>query len=190
MDNYYVEYWSLPCEDSVRFNFVDQKSVALPQLILTIRAFLELKSPKEFYIPFPVAHFGVGVLQKIIKILIKLGIEARMPPELMFLENFYQTQTLSSEKLERSSFTDPSPSETVFTQLPDIIEYYLTRWRHLNLISSYDEEFFDPQKIAEDFLNCPETLLEEIHQQKRQPFKDFKVEQNNDRNTDVASLPY
>ncbi len=172
------------------YNFVDQESVALSQLILTIRAFLELKSPKEFYIPYPLARFGAGILRKIIKIFIKLGIEARMPPELMFLENFYQTQTLSSSKLQRSSFADPAPDETVFSQLPDIIEYYLTRWQQLNLISAYDEEFFDPQKIAEDFLNCPETLLEEIHQQKRQPFNDFQVEQNSARNIDVASLPY
>lgn len=172
------------------YHFVDQDPVFLSQLILTIRAFLELKSPKEFYIPFPVAHFGAGIIRKIIKMLIKLGIEARMPPELMFLENFYQTQTLSCTKLLSSSFTDPAPDETVFSQLPDIIEYYLTRWQQLNLISSYDEEFFDPQKIAEDFLNCPETLLNEIHHHKRQPFKEFRVAENNNRNIDVADLPY
>ena len=134
------------------YHFVDQEPVNLSKLILTIRAFLGLKTPREFYIPFPTARFGAGVLKKIIKGLHRIGIEACMPPELMFMENFYKTQTLSSAKLQGSSFVDPAPDETVFSRLPEVIEYYLTRWQQFNLIS-LDDEFFDPQKIAEDFLN-------------------------------------
>jgi hypothetical protein len=73
--------------------------------------------------------------------------------------------------------------------LPEIIEYYLTRWQHFNLIS-FDDEFFDPQKIAEDFLNSPETLLDEIHQQKRQPFREFQLRQDKKLDNDISSLPY
>ena len=125
------------------YHFVDQEPVNLSKLILTIRAFLGLQTPREFYIPFPAARFGIGALGKIIKVLHRFGIEARMPPELMFMENFYKTQTLSSVKLQESSFVDPAPDETVFSRLPEIIEYYLTRSQHFNLIS-LDDEFFDP----------------------------------------------
>jgi len=171
------------------YHFVDQEPVNLSKLILTIRAFLGFKTPREFYIPFPAARFGIGAMKKIIKFLHKFGIEARMPPELMFMENFYKTQTLSSIKLQESSFMDPAPDETVFSRLPEIIEYYLTRWQQFNLIS-LDEEFFDPQKIAEDFLNSPKTLLDEIHQQKRQPFREFQLRQDIKRENDISSLPY
>ena len=171
------------------YNFVDQESVNLSQLILTIRSYLGLTTPKEFYIPFSAARFGIGTLEKIIKGLHKFGIEARIPQELMFLENFYKTQTLSSVKLQESSFVDPAPDETVFSRLPEIIEYYLTRWQQFNLIS-LDDEFFDPQKIAEDFLNSPKTLLDEIHQQKRQPFREFQLLQDIKQDIDISSLPY
>jgi len=171
------------------YHFVDQKPVNLSKLILTIRAFLGLQTPREFYMPFPAACFGIKVLGKIVKGLHKFGIEARIPPELMFLENFYKTHTLSSVKLQESSFVDPAPDETVFSRLPEIIEYYLTRWQQFNLIS-LDDEFFDPQNIAEDFLNSPETLLDEIHQQKRQPFREFKLRQDIKKDIDISSLPY
>ena len=42
----------------------------------------------------------------------RLGIESRMPAEVMFLDHFYQTQSLSADKLERSSFKDPFPEAT------------------------------------------------------------------------------
>jgi GlcNAc-P-P-Und epimerase len=171
------------------YNFVDPEPVNFSQLILTIRSLLGVKIPKEFYVPLTMARFGMGTLEKIIKGLNRFGIEARMPKELMFLENFYKTQTLSSVKLQDSSFVDPAPDETIFSRLPEIIEYYLTRWQHFNLMS-LDDEFFDPQNIAEDFQNSPKTLLDEIHQQKCQPFREFQLEKNVKQDIDISSLPY
>jgi hypothetical protein len=105
---------------------------------------------------------------------VKFGIDARLPRELMFLSQFYQTQILSSQKLQNSSFVDPFPEQTVYRQLPELIEYYLTRWEQLNLISPfYNKEFFDPQHLAEEFLHNPENLLTDIHQKRIEPFQEF-----------------
>ncbi len=145
------------------FNFVDRNPVELAQLILTIKSFLELSIPKEMYVPLSLAKASTHIINSILHLLSRLGIEARLPPEIMFLENFYRSQTLSSKNLEESSFEDPWPEATIFTELPEIIQYYLTRWEYLNLISAYNKEFFDPQKKAEDFLYAPEKLLETIH---------------------------
>ena len=86
-----------------------------------------------------------------------------MPGELMFLENFYCNQTLSAAKLEGSSFVDPEPEATVYTELPALIQYYLTRWEHLNLIRAYNPEFYDPRGRSDEFLHSPVKLLEETH---------------------------
>lgn len=154
-------------------HFVDSNPVSLADLILTIRNYLHLKSPKEIYIPYPIANFGAICMRKLIKLLIKIGIDARMPPELMFLKNFYDTQTLSSDKLATSSFVDLFPRETVYSELPDLIQYYLTRWEQQNLITPYDKEFFDPLKLAEEFHKTPEDLLASIHQGHIHPFSKF-----------------
>lgn len=155
------------------FHLVDSSPVRLDRLILTIRNYLQLPRPKEIYLPYPMARFGANCLKKMTRLLIKIGIDARMPPELMFMKSFYEAQTLSTEKLRQSSFVDPSPEQTVISQLPEIIQYYLTRWEQLNLIAPYDKEFFDPQKLSEEFLNRPESLLDDIHQQRIRPFTDF-----------------
>ncbi len=159
------------------YHFVDPKPVALDRLILTIRDILQLKRPKAIYLPLPVARFGAKCLAQFLRLLAKLGIDARLPQELMFLSQFYQTQILSSEKLQRSSFVDPHPEQTVYSQLPDLIQYYLTRWEQLNLINPFNEEFFDPQLLAEEFLNKPESLLADIHSKKIEPFQTFSSEQ-------------
>ena len=87
---------------------------------------------------------------------------ARLPAELMFLENFYRTQTLSADKLINSSFPDPSPEATIYTELPLIINYYLNRWTHLNLIN-FDDEFIEPEKkLVTDFRTNPQRLMENI----------------------------
>jgi GlcNAc-P-P-Und epimerase len=171
------------------YHFVDKEPVNLSRLILTIRSYLGLQTPQKLYVPFSAARFGIVLLKKIVSGLHKFGIEARMPPELIFLENCYKIQTLSSVKLQESSFVDPAPDETVFSRLPEIIEYYLTRWQHFNLIS-LDDEFFDPQKITEDFLNSPKILLDEIHQQKRYPFTEFELQKDIKKDIDSSSLPY
>lgn len=155
------------------FNFVDSSQVSLPQLILTIKSFLELQKPRNFYMPLDVAQFGAGFLAKLVKMMARIGIEARMPAELMFLENFYESQVLSTDKLKQSSFRDPFPQETIFGNLPDLIEYYLTRWEQLNLISGFNKEFFDPAHQVDDFLIAPESLLHKHHTGAVNPFCDF-----------------
>ena len=92
----------------------------------------------------------------------------------MFLSAFYRTQTLSGKRLEESSFVDPMPDETVFTRLPEMIIYYLTRWRHQNLISTFDEKLvqFDTS-IESDFKNDPQALLDAIHRDATTPFAGF-----------------
>jgi hypothetical protein len=93
-----------------------------------------------------------------------------MPAELMFLKNFYETQTLSAAKLRRSSFVDPDPEATIFTELPSLIEYYVTRWEHLNLIKPCNREFFDPRRRAQEFLHTPEHLLATVNTESTAPF--------------------
>jgi len=152
------------------YNFVDPNPVSLSQLILTIKSYLELAVPKELYIPYPLARFGMHVIARLVRLITRIGIEARMPAELMFLEKFYETQTLSAAKLQASSFVDPDPEATIFTELPALIQYYVTRWENLNLIEPFNKEFFDPRKRAEEFLRSPETLLQEVHAEAALPF--------------------
>jgi nucleoside-diphosphate-sugar epimerase len=144
------------------YNFVDPEPVELVDIILTIKSYLELKVPREIYLPYQMARLGRNALEKVVKIFSRIGVEARMPGELMFLENFYNTQTLSAKKLLNSSYQDPHREITVYSKLPDMIEYYLTRWEHLNLISSYNPDFFDPGKSGEEFLRDPVQLLEDM----------------------------
>lgn len=152
------------------YNFVDPNPVFLSQLILTIKGYLELKTPREIYLPFPLAKFGMGILSRLVRLITRLGIEARMPAEVMFLKNFYETQTLSAAKLRNSSFNDPDPEATIFTELPALIEYYVTRWEHLNLIKPISKKIFDPRRRSEEFLRVPEQLLQEIHAESNQAF--------------------
>lgn len=147
------------------YNFVDRNPVKLPQLILTIKSYLELSVPKEIYLPYPMAKVGKTWLEWLIWCLNRIGIESRMPAELLFLENFYKTQTLSSSNLQNSSFIDPDPEATIFTELPTLIQYYLTRWEQLNLIMPYNKEFFDPKKKGEEFLRSPVSLLEAVNKE-------------------------
>jgi len=149
-------------------NFADRNPVELAQLILTIRSYLELGFPKEIYIPYALAKVTRLLLRKFLRILRHAGIEARLPAELLFMENFYRPQTLSVARLAASTWQDPGPETTVFTYLPSMIEYYVTRWEHLNLIEPFDKEFFDPKKRAEEFLRSPEILLETVHRENRQ----------------------
>lgn len=149
-------------------NFADRNPVQLDQLMLTIRSYLELGFPKEIYIPYPLAKVARLLLKKFLRIMRHGGIEARLPAELLFLENFYRPQTMSVARLAASSWQDPEPQTTVLTYLPSMIQYYVTRWEHLNLIEPFDKEFFDPQKRAEEFLRSPESLLETMHRENRE----------------------
>jgi len=103
---------------------------------------------------------------------------------MIFLENFYKTQTLSCRKLQNSSFVDPKPEATIFTELPSLIEYYIARWEHLNLFSSFSSKDFhfpdsrqkkvDPaEKFAEIFTNSPEEILETVHREGIAPLNEI-----------------
>lgn len=156
------------------YNFVDANPVDLASLIITIKSYLDLSLPKEIYVPFWVANSGRATLTKLLNILRKIGLKATLPPELMFLESFYKTQTLSPDKLQKSSFTDPFPEETIFTQLPELVIYYLTRWSHENLISTYNETLEIDTTIRENFKRDPGKLIDQTHQSGIGPFQDLK----------------
>jgi len=145
------------------YHFVDRNPVELSQLILAIKSYLELKRPKEVFLPYPLARLGKSFLESVVRRLNRLGIAGRMPAEVMFLEYFYKTQTLSTDKLKKSSYGDPDFEITVFTELPDIIKYYATRWRHYNLLSSSAKRLFDPNREVEGFVQGPQELIDSIH---------------------------
>jgi nucleoside-diphosphate-sugar epimerase len=167
------------------YHFVDPEPVELAKLILTIKAYMNLKTPRELYIPYPVAKAGNNFMNWVIKVFNRLGYRAHMPAEMIFLENFYKTQTLSCEKLKNSSFVDPNPGATVFTELPSLIEYYTARWEHLNLFSSFSREDFNlahaTKKIATPaeeraaiFMDSPAKLLDAIHTDGIAPLKEIQ----------------
>ncbi len=155
------------------YHFVDKDPVKLADLILTIRSYLELKSPREIYVPYSVATFGKKGLDVLFRIFSRLGLKGSLPAELMFLESFYKTQSLSSEKLRKSSFIDPMPEETVYTKLPELVVYYLTRWTHQNLISTYSEEILHHNSMADEFQHSPQEFLDMIHSDSTSPFREL-----------------
>jgi nucleoside-diphosphate-sugar epimerase len=156
------------------YNFVDKNPVELATLILTIKSYLQLNQPREIYVPYWLAKGGKKSLDVLLKVLRRIGLKASMPPELMFLDSFYKPQTLSSRRLQQSSFVDPKPNETIFTRLPELVIYYLTRWSHENLISTFPD-CLDPDKsINQTFSHNPEHLIEKVHAQGIGPFPDMK----------------
>lgn len=146
------------------YHFVDKEPVELANLILTIKAYLKLKSPREVYISYPVANIGKKVIVTFLKGLSSIGLKASLPAELMFLKSFYETQTLSSEKLRSSSFRDPIPDETLCTKLPSLLIYYLISWNQQNLLSTFSELSNPTKTIEDDFQFNPQALLDSIHQ--------------------------
>ena len=120
----------------------------------------------------------------VIKLFNRIGYKVHVPAEMIFLENFYMTQTLSCEKLKNSSFVDPNPEATIFTELPFLIKYYISRWEHLNMFSSFSSKKFssthgakkmpDPaSQIAETFINSPSKLLDTVHKKGIGPLKEI-----------------
>ena len=155
-------------------HFVDRNPVDLANLILTIKTYLELSSPREVYIPYVIANTGKKILFFLLRFLRKFGLKADLPPELMFLDNFYKSQALSTARLEASSFIDPAPEETIFTRLPDLVTYYLTRWSYQNLITSYDESLQFKESVSEAFNHNPVELLKSVHAKSIGPFREMK----------------
>jgi nucleoside-diphosphate-sugar epimerase len=161
------------------YHFVDKEPVEFDDLILTIRAYLELNKPREIYIPYPFVRIGKFFLERLTNFLSWFGIGVRLPPEYMFLKDFYLSQILSVEKLEQSSFVDPAPEENIYTRLPSLVVYYLTRWGHLNLITRYKNEFFT-DTLEEDFISHPETLLRSVHADSIKPFAELQETRGED----------
>lgn len=157
------------------YNFADKEPVELAALIKAIKTYLDVKAPRELYIPYPLAKTGQTFLIWLIKRLRKLGVEIQLPAEMQFMKNFYETQTLSLEKLSRSSYRDSAPEVTVFTELTSIIYYYLLRWKHLNRITTFDEELKGSSKPAGEFLESPETLLTAVNKYTHKPLEDYEA---------------
>jgi GlcNAc-P-P-Und epimerase len=155
------------------YHFVDRNPVDLATLILTIKSYLNLSLPKEIYVPYWMAKNGKRILELMLKIARRFGLQATMPQELMFLDSFYKPQTLSSKRLAASSFVDPIPDETIFTRLPELMTYYLTRWSHQNLISTFKECVNVENQLEEHFQKDPRALLEVFHARGLGPFADM-----------------
>ncbi len=161
------------------YNFVDTEPVELGKLIIGIRDHLQHRYPRNLYIPYSLAKTGKYFLVLLLKGFAKLGLVAAIPPELMFLESFYQPQTLNSEKIMSSSFVDPMPEETIFTRLPELTSYYLTRWSELNILSSQTSQTDQQNGLAQAFSENPDSLLSTIHEQTLEPYWDLVDQQNN-----------
>jgi nucleoside-diphosphate-sugar epimerase len=157
------------------YNFADKEPVELVSLIKTIKAYLDVKAPREVYIPYPMANVGKKFVTWLIKRLGRVGVEIRLPAELQFMKSFYETQTLSMKKLEKSSYRDEEPDVTVFTELTSIIYYYLIRWKHLNRITTFNDEIRDPSQPAAEFLQSPDTLLDSVNQYTHKPLQDYEA---------------
>jgi nucleoside-diphosphate-sugar epimerase len=157
------------------YNFADKEPVELVEIIRAIKSYLDVKAPREIFVPYPLARTGNTFLKWFIRRLSRLGVEVRLPAELQFMKSFYETQTLSMDKLEKSSYRDPAPGVTVFSELTSIIYYYLIRWKHLNLITTFDSEQADSASPAGEFLNTPEKLLENINRYSHKPLEDYEA---------------
>jgi nucleoside-diphosphate-sugar epimerase len=155
------------------YHFVDRNPVDLATLILTIKSYLHLNQPKEIYVPYWMANLGRNGLNTLLRMLRRIGLKATLPPELMFLDSFYKPQTLSCERLKNSSFIDPMPEESIFTRLPELVVYYLNRWSHENLISTFNENLEIKKPVEPNFMSNPQKLIDEIHARGIGPFSDI-----------------
>lgn len=151
-------------------HFVDPEPVPLDRLILTIKSLLGTRTPRAIYVPQAMAKVLAAGLTRVIRLFTRIGIEARPPAELVFLKNFYESQVLSCEKLRRSSFVDPRPEATIFTELPGLIEYYVRRWARLRLIEPTSRSAGEPESRVELFVNRPERALACVLDEPESPF--------------------
>ncbi|OQX18825.1 MAG: hypothetical protein BWK76_06390 [Desulfobulbaceae bacterium A2] len=152
------------------YNFVDAEPVALGQVILALRDSLGLRVPRAIYLPYPLARLGMGAVARVVGLVRRLGVEARLPPEVMFFRNLYQSQALSPAKLRDSSFRDPEPTATVFSEIPYLLRYYIRRWEEQGLIRAGARELDDSALRAQRFVQDPAALLQEVAEQSRHPF--------------------
>ncbi|MFW6415561.1 MAG: NAD-dependent epimerase/dehydratase family protein [Thermodesulfobacteriota bacterium] len=145
------------------YNFADHEPVELSSLILAIKNYLQLNRPKELYVPYSIAKLGRSGLNFFLRMLKPLGFDGRLPQELMFLDKFYKNQILSVEKLRNSSYGLPNPEVTVFSELPNIIQYYIGRWQNLNLISPLEKDLQIASPGSKEFRDDPQELLQGLH---------------------------
>ncbi len=174
---YFVEYIVKNRQEynGKTINFVDKEGVELSGLILAIRQYMGLKRPHELYLPLRAARLFLNVINKLQKIIAKVGVETTMPPELFFLDSLYENQTLNADILTQSSFKDPFEDQTLLPYLPVIIEYYLKRWEQLGLLQSDVRSLSDNCKKPIDyFTNDPVQLVEDIHSGTFTPYESFK----------------
>ncbi len=157
------------------YNFADREPVEMIKIIKAIKTYLDVKTPREICVPYPLAKTGQTILTWVSRRLRRLGVEVRLPAEMQFMRNFYETQTLSLDKLERSSYRDNAQEVTVFSELTSIIYYYLIRWKHLNRITTFNEEFKGSSKPAGEFLSSPENLLEAVNSYSHKPLEKYEA---------------
>ncbi len=155
------------------YHFVDQEPVELGGLILAIKEHLQVNTPKQLYVPYPFARLGRSSLKVILRLLRPLGFDGRLPQELMFLDKFYQSQILSVDKLKRSTFGITDGGSCVFTELHDIINYYISRWQLLNLIPLVKKDLLQTSPGTNAFQNNPEDLLSGLHDGKHEYLSDY-----------------
>ncbi len=152
------------------YNFADKEPVELVDLILTIKSYLQLSTPKNFCLPYAIAETGKRMMSIFLRIFSRIGLKAEMPAELIFLKQFYIPHTLNCDKLGNSSFIDPFPEETVYTRLPEMIIYYLTRWTHQNLITTFNDEAKVNKAFAQTFRKNPQKLIKAAREDKIEQF--------------------
>ena len=156
------------------YNFVDPEPVELGSLILAIKDHLRVNRPKQLYVPYPFARLGRSSLKIILRLLRPLGFDGRLPQELMFLDKFYQSQILSADKLGNSSFGTAGKNINVFTELPDIITYYISRWQQLNLIPLIKKDLLPSSPGSKAFQKDPRDLLSGLHNGKYNYLSDYE----------------
>lgn len=162
----FVRHLLLHRQESRRqvYNFADAEPVELAALILTVKKMMGLTTPKAIYVPLTWAKMGKSTVSWLIAKLTRIGIEAKMPGEIQFLEQFYESQTMDVHKVACTTFEDPFPGETILSRLPALIEYYVDRWEKRNLLHTFNAEFYsDEEHRVGQFQTDPERLLEEIH---------------------------
>ena len=105
------------------YHFVDPEPVELAQLIFSIKSRLGVKTPKKIFVPYWLAHTGKACIRWMVKKMNRIGIEARIPAELMFIENFYDvitsysihyTKLYDQERFDEQSLPDvlvPLPAQ-------------------------------------------------------------------------------
>lgn len=156
------------------YNFADRDPVEMIKVIKAIKTYLDVKTPREVCVPYPVAKAGLTMLTWVSRRLRRLGVEVRLPAEMQFMQNFYETQTLTMEKLEHSSYRDNAPEVTVFSELTRMIYYYLVRWKQLNRITTFNEELKGASQPAGEFIDSPENLLEAVNKYSHKPLEKYE----------------